>query len=44
MSGEGPRFLKAGPGKRAKVLYRDADLKAWLEQFAYSSTSEYSGR
>ena len=44
VSGEGARFLKAGPGKRAKVLYRAADLMAWLEQFAYASTSEYASR
>ena len=41
VSGEGPRYIKAGPGKRAKVLYRETDLAAWLEQFSYGSTSEY---
>ena len=37
----GPPFLKAGPGKRARVLYRRGDLDAWLEKFSYGSTSEY---
>lgn len=41
VSGDGPRYIKAGPGKRAKVLYRECDLTAWLEQFSYGSTSEY---
>lgn len=41
VSGEGPRFLKAGPGKRARVLYRVEDLEAWLMQHSYASTSEY---
>ena len=40
----GPPYLKAGPGKRAKVLYRLSDLNAWLEQFTFSSTSEYKLR
>jgi hypothetical protein len=29
-AGTGPRYLKAGPGKRAKVLYRPADLRECL--------------
>lgn len=37
----GPPFLKAGPGKRARVLYRRSDLDAWLAKFSYGSTSEY---
>jgi len=37
----GPPFLKAGPGKRARVLYRQSDLDAWLAKFSYASTSEY---
>lgn len=39
--GTGPRFMKAGPGKRARVFYRKEDLEAWLESFSYTSTSEY---
>lgn len=27
----GPRFLKLGKGKRGKVLYRRADVQAWLD-------------
>lgn len=41
VEGSGPAFLKAGTGKRSRVLYRQADLQAWLDGFAYTSTSEY---
>lgn len=44
VTGDGPRFLKAGPGKRARVLYRIEDLEAWLMQHSYASTSEYGVR
>ena len=36
VSGRGPRFIKVG----AKVVYRDADVDAWLEERLASSTSE----
>lgn len=42
--GSGPRYLKPGRGVRARVLYRVADLEAWLEQAVFSSTSEYGDR
>jgi len=38
--GTGPRYRKAGAGKKAKVLYTAADLDAWLSQ-PFGSTSEY---
>jgi len=41
VEGTGPRFLKAGPTKRARVLYRIADLDEWLEGTLFTSTSEY---
>lgn len=41
VEGSGPRYLKAGRGTRARVLYRPADLDAWLEGRSYQSTSEY---
>ena len=41
--GGGPPFLKAGRGKRARVLYRLADLKTWLEGTTFQSTAEYCG-
>lgn len=41
VDGTGPKFLKAGQGVRAKVLYRPADLQAWLEGQSFASTSEY---
>jgi len=41
VEGTGPRYLKAGAGKRARVLYDPGELKAWLERYAFKSTSEY---
>jgi hypothetical protein len=41
VQGTGPRYIKAGPGKRAKVLYRPADLREWLEATTFQSTAEY---
>ena len=41
IDGTGPRFFKAGPGKRSRVLYREEDLEAWLNQFSYQAVSEY---
>jgi predicted DNA-binding transcriptional regulator AlpA len=42
VEGTGPRYLKVGPGKRSRVLYRQSELLAWLEGQSFSSTSEYS--
>ena len=41
VQGTGPLFIKAGRGKRARVLYRIADLQEWLNATVYQSTSEY---
>ena len=41
VEGTGPRYLKAGAGTRSRVLYRPADLDAWLDSRSFSSTSEY---
>jgi predicted DNA-binding transcriptional regulator AlpA len=41
VEGTGPRYLKVGPGKRSRVLYRQADVLAWLEEHSFGSTSEY---
>jgi hypothetical protein len=41
VDGDGPPYIKLGPGLRAKVLYRLSDLDAWLARFRYNSTSEY---
>lgn len=43
VEGSGPKYLKAGRGTRARVLYRPADLDAWLESRTFNSTSEYVG-
>ena len=44
VEGTGPQYLKAGPGKRARVFYRIDDLDAWLEGTLFTSTSEYDER
>lgn len=44
VEGTGPRYLKVGPGKRSRVLYRQADVLAWLEEHSFGSTSEYQNR
>lgn len=41
VEGTGPRYIKVGPGKRARVLYRENDVIAWVSQFQFGSTSEY---
>lgn len=41
VEGTGPRYLKAGRGTRARVLYRPTDVDAWLEGQTFQSTSEY---
>ncbi len=41
VDGTGPTYLKAGAGTRSRVLYRPADLDAWLQGRSYSSTSQY---
>lgn len=41
VEGTGPRYLKVGPGKRSRVLYRQSDVEAWLNRFHFGSTSEY---
>lgn len=41
VQGTGPRYLKVGPGKRSRVLYRAAEITTWLESRSYGSTSEY---
>lgn len=39
--GDGPRYFKVGPARRAKVLYRREDLSTWMEKFGFQSTGEY---
>jgi len=41
VEGTGPRYLKVGPGKKSRVLYRQQEVVTWLEQYNFSSTSEY---
>jgi hypothetical protein len=44
LSGVGPRYVKAGPGIRSRVLYRVADIRAWTAAHSYTSTSDYADR
>lgn len=41
IKGEGPKFAKSGP---RQVLYRIADIKAWIDQNVVPSTSAYDAR
>lgn len=43
VQGTGPKYMKAGPGLRARVLYELRDLRNWIER-KYGSTSEYSNK
>lgn len=38
--GCGPAFVKVGPGRRARVRYRKADLDAWIANQTCTSTSQ----
>lgn len=40
LCGTGPRFLKAGPGRRSRVLYDLTDLRLWIDK-KYTSTSDF---
>lgn len=40
LSGDGPVFIKLGPGKRSRVVYRRADLDTWLHAQRRGSTSQ----
>jgi hypothetical protein len=40
VTGDGPTFIKLGPGKRCRVVYRRADLNAWLNGQRRDSTSQ----
>lgn len=41
VQGIGPKYVKLGPGKRARVAYRRADLASWIGESVFASTSEY---
>lgn len=41
VDGTGPKYLKVGPGKRSRVLYRETEILRWLESHEFGSTSEY---
>jgi hypothetical protein len=43
LNGTGPWYNKLGPGKRARVVYQEADLLTWVNRYGYGSTSEYNG-
>lgn len=39
-SGEGPTFIKLGPGRRGRVVYKREDLDAFVSARRRNSTSE----
>lgn len=41
LEGNGPRYIKLGVGKRSRVVYREAEIEAWVSRSSYGSTSEY---
>lgn len=41
VTGNGPRYYKLGPGRMARVAYRQSDLDEWVSRFSYTSTSQY---
>ena len=41
VEGGGPKFCKAGLGKRSRVLYRYHDLLDWLATRSFDNTSQY---
>jgi len=42
--GHGPRYLRPGRGLKSAVLYRRADLDAWLAKGEATSTADESAR
>ncbi len=44
VTGTGPKFLKVGPGKRARVVYREHDILEWMQQYEFTSTAEIRKR
>lgn len=42
LQGGGPRYVKLTDSVKGRVLYRPADLDAWMETRARNSTSEYA--
>jgi len=42
--GTGPQYVKVGPGRNARVRYRQADLDAWTEAQTTTSTAAFNTR
>lgn len=42
LEGNGPRYIKLGVGKRSRVVYREAEIEAWVSRSSFGSTSEYT--
>ena len=38
--GRGPRFLKAGRGRTARIFYRPEDIERWISDNLHQSTSD----
>ena len=40
VEGTGPRFVKLGTGRQAKIRYRKSAVEEWIASREFSSTSE----
>ena len=40
VQGRGPRYFRLGVSNRARVVYADEDILAWLSRRAFGSTAE----
>jgi predicted DNA-binding transcriptional regulator AlpA len=41
LRGEGPQFYKIGASKKSRVIYLENEVRAWMEQRRFASTSAY---
>ena len=41
-TGKGPKFTKLGEAKQSGVVYSEDDIRAWLAERKFTSTSAYS--
>lgn len=40
LTGDGPRYIKLGPGKRARIVYPINDLETWLRANTRTHTTD----
>ena len=44
MEGKGPRYIRLGKGKKARVIYSVDEINRWLAEHTFTSTSEEATR